>query len=71
MFDSLPGKKPTKGGLMETETKDPITIPRGPSGEGEVTRVTPVGYLPSTFLYSLPSIISVSFLPKIFAVKKG
>ncbi len=56
---------------METETKDPITMPIGPSEEGEVTRVTPVGYLPSTFLYSFPSIISVSFLPNILAVKKG
>ena len=71
MFDSLPGRKPTRGGSIETETKDPITMPRGPSEVGEVTRVTPVGYLPSTFRYSLLSIISVSFLQKIFAVKKG
>jgi hypothetical protein len=43
VFEFLPGRKPTNGGSIETETNDPMTMASGSSPAMPVTRVTPVG----------------------------
>ena len=47
--DDVPGRKPTSGGSRDTETNDPMVMPKGfPSALQPVTTTTDVGAWPRT-----------------------
>ena len=62
-WEPFAGRNPTSGGSSDTETKEPMIMPTGPSSPVAVTRVTPVGYRPNTFRYRSPLIVSPMLPP--------
>jgi hypothetical protein len=49
LVDPLPGRNPTSGGSSDTDVKDPMATPTGPSSPDPLMITTPVGYVPSVF----------------------